>query len=77
LRKKRYPALSSMQDSFESLLRKMDWPEEIRISPSPFFETENFTVTFDFENEQGLKASLLKLEELSARRDFAEIFKLK
>jgi len=54
LRKKRYPALSSMQDSFESLLRKMDWPEEIRISPC-----------------------LLKLEELSARRDFAEIFKLK
>jgi len=51
LRKKRYPALSSMQDSFESLLRKMDWPEEIRISPSPFFEEEDFTVRFSFKNE--------------------------
>ena len=66
-----------MQDSFESLLRKIDWPDEIAISPSPFFEEENFTVTFDFENEKQLKASLLKLDELSARRDFSKIFKLK
>lgn len=77
LRKKRYPALSSMQGSFESLLRKIDWPEEIAISPSPFFEEEDFTVRFTFKSEEQLKAGLLKLEELSARRDFAEIFKLK
>lgn len=77
LRKKRYPAFSSRQDSFESLLRKINWPHEIDINPSPFFEEENFTVSFDFESEKELKASLLKLEELSARRDFAEIFKLK
>ena len=77
LRKKRYPAFSSMQDSFESLLRKIDWPDEIAINPSPFFEEENFTVTFDFENEKQLKSSLLKLEELSARKDFSKIFKLK
>ncbi len=77
LRKKRYPALSSMQDSFESLLRKMEWPEEIRISPSPFFEEKDFSVRFSFQNEEQLKAGLLKLVELSARRDFVEIFKLK
>ena len=77
LRKKRYPALSSMQDSFESLLRKIDWPEEIAISPSPFFEEEDFTVRLTFKNEEQLKAGLLKLEGLSARKDFSKIFKLK
>jgi ParB family chromosome partitioning protein len=77
LRKKRYPALSSMQDSFESLLRKIDWPEEIMISPSPFFEEEDFTVRLTFKNEEQLKAGLLKLEGLSARKDFSKIFKLK
>jgi len=76
-RKKRYPAFSSMQDSFESLLRKIDWPEEIAISPSPFFEEEDFTVRFTFRSEEQLKAGLLKLEELSARKDFSKIFKLK
>jgi len=76
-RKKRYPAFSSLQDSFESLLRKIDWPEEIAISPSPFFEEEDFTVRFTFKSEEQLKAGLLKLEELSARKDFSKIFKLK
>jgi len=76
-RKKRYPAFSSMQDSFESLLRKIDWPEEIAISPSPFFEEEDFTVRFTFRSEEQLMAGLLKLEELSARKDFSKIFKLK
>ncbi len=77
LRKKRYPELSSMQDSFESLLRKIDWPEEIAISPSPFFEEEDFTVRFTFKSGEQLKAGLLKLEELSARKDFSKIFKMK
>jgi len=77
LRKKRYPAYSSRQDSFESLLREIDWPDEIAISPSPFFEEEDFTVRFTFNSEEQLKAGLLKLEELSARRDFSKIFKLK
>ena len=76
-RKKRYPAFSSLQDSFESLLRKIDWPEEIAISPSPFFEEEDFTVRFTFRSEEQLMAGLLKLEELSARKDFSKIFKLK
>ncbi len=77
LRKKRNPAFSSMRDSFESLLRKIDWPKEIDINPSPFFEEEDFTVRFTFKSEEQLKAGLLKLGELSARKDFSKIFKLK
>ncbi len=76
-RKKRYPAFSAWKDSFNSVLKKMKWPEEIMLSPSPFFEEENFTVTFSFANREHFKKSILKLEKLSDRDEFSEIFKVK
>lgn len=77
LRKKRYPAFSSWKDSFDSLLKKMKWPREITVNPSPFFEEDDFTVIFSFENQEQFKASLLKLKELSSKDEFLEIFKLR
>jgi hypothetical protein len=76
-RKKRYPAFSAWKDSFDSVLKKMKWPDEIMLSPSPFFEEENFTVTFSFANKEHFKSSILKLEKLSARDEFSDIFKVK
>lgn len=77
LREKRYPVYSSWKDSFDSLLQKMKWPKEITVNPSPFFEEDNFTVIFSFENQEQFKASLLKLEELSSEAEFLEIFKMR
>lgn len=77
LREKRYPVFSSWKDSFDSLLKKMKWPREITVNPSPFFEEDNFTVIFSFENQEQFKTSLLKLKELSSRDEFLEIFKLR
>jgi hypothetical protein len=76
-KKKRYPAFSAWKSSFDSLLKKMKWPEEITLSPSPFFEEENFTVTFSFVNKEHFKTSLLKLEKLSSRDEFSDIFIVK
>lgn len=76
-RKKRYPAFSAWKDSFDTVLKKMKWPEEIMLSPSPFFEEENFTVTFSFANKEHFKTSILKLEELCDRAEFSDIFKVK
>ncbi len=77
LREWRYPVFSSWKDSFDSLLKKMKWPREITVNPSPFFEEDNFTVIFSFENQEQFKSSLLKLKELSSRDEFLEIFKLR
>jgi hypothetical protein len=77
LREWRYPLFSSWKDSFNSLLKKMNWPREITVNPSPFFEEDNFTVIFSFENQEQFKAGLLKLKELSTRDEFLEIFKLR
>lgn len=76
-RKKKYPAFSAWKDSFDSVLKKMKWPEEIMLSHSPFFEEENFTVTFSFANKEHFKTSILKLKKLSSRDEFSDIFKMK
>ncbi len=75
LRKQRYPVFSSWRDSFDSLLRRMRWPEGISVEPSPFFEDENFIVTFTFEDHAQFKSHLDKLGELSSKEEFVQIFK--
>ena len=77
LMKKRYPALSSRKESFDSLLKKLRLPKNIMVKPSPFFEEENFSVNISFGNRKELKINLVKLQELAAKQEFAEIFKLK
>jgi len=77
LMKKRYPALSSRKESFDSLLKKLRLPKNIMVKPSPFFEEENFSVNFSFGNRKELKTNLVKLQELAAKQEFADIFKLK
>ncbi|HEA64871.1 MAG TPA: hypothetical protein ENI02_01870 [Candidatus Aminicenantes bacterium] len=77
LMKKRYPALSSRKESFDSLLKKLQLPKNIMVKSSPFFEEENFSVNFFFGNRKELKTNLVKLQELAAKQEFAEIFKLK
>jgi len=77
LRKKRYPVLSLREESFDSLLKKLRLPKTVKVKPSQFFEEENFTVNFSFENSEELKANLLKLQELSSKKEFSSIFKFK
>jgi ParB/RepB/Spo0J family partition protein len=77
LKKKRYPNLSSWEESFDSLRKKMRWPREITLSPTPYFEEKRLSVDFNFENQEEFKANLLKLEELASKREFSELFKFK
>lgn len=75
LKRKRYPAFYSWEESFVSLLRKMRWPREITIKPTPYFEDEEFSVSFTFKNKEKFDARLLKLQELASREEFSKIFK--
>jgi ParB family chromosome partitioning protein len=77
LRKKRYPTLSSWTESFDSLRKKMRWPQEITLSPTPYFEDKKLSLAFNFESQEEFKARLLKLEELASKREFSELFKFK
>jgi ParB family chromosome partitioning protein len=75
LRRKRYPQLSSWQEAFASTLRRVRWPRSVAIQPSPYFEGEDISVSFRFKNEAEFKAGLKKLEEVSEKREFSQLFK--
>lgn len=76
LKKKRYPFFSSWKEAFDSSLRKIHWPKEISIKPSPFFEDRNISLTFNFRNKREFEANLSKLQEIASRKEFPEMFRL-
>jgi len=75
LRRKRYPTLFAWTESFDSVLKKMCWPKEVSVSPSNYFEGEEIYVKFNFENMEEFRKKLAKLQELSSRKEFSDIFK--
>ncbi|MFB0565402.1 MAG: ParB/RepB/Spo0J family partition protein [Candidatus Aminicenantaceae bacterium] len=75
LRKKRYPLLSSWEESFKTSLKKMKWPKEIEIRHSPFFEGENISVTFSFRNRKEFEENLLKLKGMASNKEFPRLLK--
>jgi len=76
LKRKRYPSLSSMKDSFDSLLKRIDWPREISVKHSPFFEGEDVSVSFTFKNNVEFQRHLRKLQKLASRKEFSTLFNL-
>lgn len=75
LKRKRYPSLSSMRDSFDSLLKRIDWPKEISVKSSPFFEDEDVSVSFTFRNNVEFQRHLRKLQKLASKKEFSNLFK--
>lgn len=74
LRRKRYPRLSSRRKAFDKALKKSGWPENIPIEPSPFFEEETLTVQFRFKDKEELRSLLARLQQISSKKEFAEVF---
>jgi len=76
LKRKRYPTLFSWTKSFDSVLKKICWPEEISISPSKYFEGEEISVNFNFKNMEEFRKKLDELQKLSSKEEFSDMFKL-
>lgn len=74
LRRKRYPRLSSRRKAFDKALKKSGWPEDIPIESSPFFEEETLTVQFRFKDKEELRSLLARLQQISSKKEFAEVF---
>ncbi len=75
LKKKRYPHLSSWEEKFDATLRNLDWPKDVSLQPSPFFEDDKVTLQFSFKNEQEFKRHLSKLQDVSSKKAFSGVFK--
>jgi len=75
LKRKRHPHLHSWKDAFDASLRKVQWPKEIAVHPSPFFEDEAISVNFDFKSEKDFKTQLKRLQEAATKKEFSRLFK--
>ncbi len=75
LKRKRYPSLFTQRDSFDSLLKRMNWPQEISVKASPFFEGEDVSVSFSFKSKDDFQRNLRKLQKLASHKEFSNLFK--
>lgn len=75
IRRRRYPTLSSWEDSFKARKKDLDWPDDIKIEPSPFFEGEEFTAQFTFKDLEEYKTKLAKLNELASDTKISRLLK--
>ncbi|HUU39272.1 MAG TPA: ParB/RepB/Spo0J family partition protein [Candidatus Desulfaltia sp.] len=75
LRKIRHPGLSEGEETFRSTLRKMRWPRDITVQPSPYFEEDNVTVSFRFRNREEFQAALDKLRDKANREELDDLFR--
>ena len=75
LKRKRYPRLSSCEDAFDSLRRRLRWPKDIAVQPSAYFEDEDFSASFRFKNKKEFNDCLAKLQEMGRKKEFSGLFK--
>jgi hypothetical protein len=75
LKKRRYPSLSAQKDAFESSLKKIDWPRDIAIDHSPFFEGEDISIRFTFTNSIEFKEKVQRLQTIASANRIAELLK--
>lgn len=75
IQKKRYPTLSTWKDTFKSQKKDLEWPNDIKIEPSPFFEGEEFTVHFTFKDLDEYRKKLTKLNQLASDEKILQLLK--
>jgi len=75
LRKIRHPGLSAREEAFRSTLRRMRWPRDITVQPSPGFEEDNITVSFRIGSREEFRAVMDKLEDAARRQELDGLFR--
>jgi ParB/RepB/Spo0J family partition protein len=71
----RFPRLTSWQEEFDSALRRMKWPRDIRIEPRPFFEDDWLSAAFRFRDAESFRIYAGQMGRLAAREDLQDLWK--
>lgn len=75
IQRQRYPALSTWKDAFESQKKDLEWPDDIKIEPSPFFEGQEFSVQFTFKDFDEYRKKLNKLNQVASEEKISQLLK--
>lgn len=74
LRKIRYPSLSARQSAFHSAKSRLALPEDIKISPAPYFEDDRMCVEFSFLSKKDYLKKVEALQKAAAQGEFSGLF---
>jgi ParB family chromosome partitioning protein len=66
VKRMRHPRLTAWETEFGTALKKLGWPEDIGLEPSPFFEDDRMTVTFSFKTADEFRRRVDRLHNLAA-----------
>jgi ParB family transcriptional regulator, chromosome partitioning protein len=73
-KKLKNPTFNTWEKAFRELSQSLDLPEEMKVIPSKFFEGDTITIKLDIKNREELKKHILKLKELSERKEIYLLF---
>lgn len=75
LKEMRYPALSLAENNFKKLLKYLDLPAAMRLSPPKYFEGPNFSISMHFKNHSELRSHMHLLDKLLEDENFDRILR--
>lgn len=75
LQEERFPRLASRQKIFESAKRQLALPKDVEISPTAFFEDEEFLVKFSFKDKGSLLKKLSLLKNMAEDKNLIKVLK--
>lgn len=75
VQRKRYSTLSTWRNTFKSQKKELEWPDDIKIEPSPFFEGQEFTVQFTFKDIDEYREKLIKLNKAASDERVSKLLK--
>jgi hypothetical protein len=75
--RRRNPRLSQANDQFLNQLKRLEWPDSIRVRPSPFFEEPGLHVEFDAINSEHFRDLAAVLQRACSSAEFNDLFVVK
>jgi ParB-like chromosome segregation protein Spo0J len=66
VKRMKHPRLTAWEAEFGTALKKLGWPKDIALEPSPFFEDDRMTATFSFKDTEEFRRRVGSLYNLAA-----------